>query len=319
MRKFVINENDSGQRADKFIMKVSDIPKGLMYKFIRTKKIKINRKKFDIAYKLQTGDIVEMYIDDEFFTERDKKSDNLPFANADTNINVIYEDNNILLVNKPVGVIVHSDKNNSGNTLADSVKNYLYQKGEYNPQNEKSFAPATCNRIDRNTCGIVICAKNASSLREINECIREHNLHKKYLCITVNIPSERQGIIKAYHFKDDKMNKVYISDTPKKNYREIATKYHIVCEKNGLCLVEAELITGRSHQIRASMAHIGCNILGDTKYGIKSANDKHRVYYQALCAYSLKFKFDSNSPLAYLNEKEFSIDMADIWFSGILK
>lgn len=311
MRKFIINENDSGQRADKFIMKVSNVPKGLMYKFIRTKKIKINRKKFEISYKLQSGDIVEMYIDDEFFSEM---TENLPFINADTNIDIVYEDKNILLVNKPVGVIVHSDKNNSGNTLADSIKNYLYKKGEYHPQNESSFSPATCNRIDRNTCGIVICAKNAASLREINECIREHRMHKKYLCLTVNEPKNSCGIINAYHFKDEKLNKVYISDVFKRNYKEISTKYRVIDNKNGLCLVECELITGRSHQIRASMAHIGCGILGDSKYGIKAANEKYKINYQALCAYSVRFEFDDKSNLAYLNDREISIDMQDIWF-----
>ncbi|HBN10950.1 MAG TPA: RluA family pseudouridine synthase [Ruminococcus sp.] len=314
MRKFIINSNDCGQRADKFIMKVSDIPKSLMYKFIRTKKIKLKRKKFEISYKLQEGDIMEFYVDDSFFHDNDKS---ISFSKATTDINIIYEDSNIMIISKPAGVIVHSDKNNTGNTLADSVKNYLYKKGEYDPFAEASFAPAVCNRLDRNTCGIVIAAKNAAALREVNEIIRLGKIHKKYLCIAVNCPEKPSGTIKAYHFKDDKLNKVFISDTQKTGYKQIITKYRVIENKNNLCLIEAELITGRSHQIRASLAHIGCPLLGDTKYGIKSANDRFKTYYQALCAYSLKFDCDSNSELGYLNNREFKIDMQDIWFSKI--
>lgn len=317
MRKFVINENDSGQRADKFIMKVADIPKNLMYKFIRTKKIKLNRKKFEISYRLQQGDILEFYIDDSFFKE--KNNDIPDFINASTDINIVYEDDNILIVNKPVGVIVHSDKNNKENTLADSIKNYLYKKGEYNPMQESSFSPAVCNRLDRNTCGMVISAKNAVSLREINECIRKRNIHKRYLCLTVNNPTANAGVIEAWHFKNENLNKVFISDTEKSGYKKIITKYKILRSTEKLCLNEIELITGRSHQIRASMAHIGCPILGDTKYGIKLANDSFKIYHQALCAYSIKFSFDSLSPLAYLDGKTFSIDFSDIWFSKFMK
>jgi 23S rRNA pseudouridine955/2504/2580 synthase len=313
MKKFIINENDSGQRADKFIMKVSDIPKSLMYKFIRTKKIKLNRKKFEISYRLQQGDTIEFYIDDSFF--RENKNDIPDFINAPDNLNILYEDDNILIVNKPVGVIVHSDKNNKENNLADSIKNYLYKKGEYNPMSEASFAPAVCNRLDRNTCGIVVSAKNATSLRAVNECIRERKIYKKYLCLLINKPPMDKGTIKAYHFKNDMLNKVFISDTEKNGYKEIITKYRIIKNKNDLCLAEIELITGRSHQIRASMAHIGCSILGDTKYGVKSANDRFNVYHQALCAYSAGFSFESSSPLAYLDGKTFSIDFSDIWFS----
>lgn len=313
MRKFVINSNDCGQRADKFIMKVSDIPKSLMYKFIRTKKIKLNRKKFEISYRLQEGDIMEFYIDDSFFHD-DK---NIPFCNAPSDIDIVYEDSNIIIINKPVGTIIHSDKNNTDNTLADSVKNYLYKKGEYDPFLEASFSPAVCNRLDRNTCGMVIAAKNAAALREINEIIRSGKIHKKYLCIAVNCPEKLSGTIKAYHFKDDKLNKVFISDTKKTGYKQIITKYKVLENNNNLCLMEIELVTGRSHQIRASLAHIGCPVLGDTKYGIKSANDRFNVYYQALCAYSLRFEADSQSELSYLNDREFKIDMHNIWFNKI--
>ncbi len=310
MRKFIINENDSGQRADKFIMKACNIPKGLMYKFIRTKKIKLNRKKFEISYKLQAGDILEFYIDDSFFYDTPK----LDFINAPVDLNVVYEDENILIVNKPKGIIIHSDKNNTENTLADSIKNYLYQKGEYSPQSENSFAPATCNRIDRNTCGMVIAAKNSQTLREVNEAIRLRKINKKYLCLLINKPHQDCGTIKAYHFKDDKLNKVFISGTEKQGYKEIITKYKFIETLNGLYLVEVELITGRSHQIRASMSHIGCAILGDTKYGVKSANDKYKMYHQALCAYSLSFNFDKDSFLSYLNDKNFKLDNSEIWF-----
>jgi len=256
MKKFIINENDSGQRADKFIMKVSEIPKSLMYKFIRTKKIKLNRKKFEISYKLQTGDVLEFYIDEAFF--KDKSSNAPDFLNASTDINIVYEDNNIILINKPDGVIVHSDRNNTGNTLADSIKNYLYKKGEFNPYTEASFAPAVCNRLDRNTCGIVIAVKNASSLREMNECIRNRKVHKKYLCLTVNTPSEKSGIIKAWHFKDENFNKVFISDDKKDGYKEIITKQRV----EDKFLQAVEQLRKEGDILFVVMVHVDCFMAG---------------------------------------------------------
>ena len=158
MHELKINSNDAGQRLDKFITKALDIPMSLLYKSIRTKKIKINRKRAEANTILQTGDVIQCFLPDEFFN---KTADEVSFARITPNLSIIYEDENILLLNKPQGVSVHEDENGSTNTLITHILAYLYKKGEYDPETEQSFTPALCNRIDRYTCGIVIAAKNA--------------------------------------------------------------------------------------------------------------------------------------------------------------
>ena len=169
MKEFKINKNDSGQRVDKFILKtVPKLPKSLLYKYIRLKRIKVNKKRCEISQVLAENDMVEMYINDEFFEIKK----NTEFLTINSSLNIIYEDENILIVNKPAGTDVHRGSQNNKETLIDIIKSYLYQKSEYNPDEENSFSPAICNRLDRNTTGLVIAAKNAQSLREINERIR---------------------------------------------------------------------------------------------------------------------------------------------------
>ena len=155
MKEIVIKENDSGQRLDKFLQKaVKTLPKALLYKYIRKKRIKVNDKRSEISYKLNTGDKVQLYINDEFF---EAKSENV-FLHAPSIVDVVYEDSNILLADKKVGLVVHEDESGSADTLISRIQHYLYNKGEYDPLHENSFAPALCNRIDRNTGGIVIAA-----------------------------------------------------------------------------------------------------------------------------------------------------------------
>ena len=170
MKSFTIQKNDAGQRLDKFISKaVPRLPKSLMYKYIRLKRIKLNGKRCDIADKLCEGDVLAMYIGDEFFSAATEND----FLSVSANIEIVYEDDNILLVNKPCGLVVHEDNSNTMDTLINRIKKYLYQKGEYLPENEASFTPSLCNRLDRNTQGIVICAKTAESLRILNQAVKE--------------------------------------------------------------------------------------------------------------------------------------------------
>lgn len=299
MVKFIVNENDSGQRIDKFITKaLPDLPKSMMYKLFRKKDIKINGKKCDISALLQTNDIVTVYVKQELSGE--KKHD-MSFLNVSDEINIIFEDDNVLIVFKPVGLDSHSNGTNTSDTLINRIKHYLYNKNQYIPEMENSFAPALCSRLDRNTSGLVISAKNATALREINESIRNGSIHKIYHCITVSAPPNDEDILTAYHKKDETRNIVKISDTPEKNFKEIKTGYKILKQKKGLTLVEVTLFTGRTHQIRAHLSHINAPILGDGKYGNISANKRYGVFRQALCACSLKFNFQETSPLAYLN------------------
>lgn len=300
MVTFTVNENDSGQRADKFITKaLPDLPKSMMYRLFRKKDIKVNGKRCDISAVLQAGDIVTVYVKQELSGE--KKHD-MNFLKAPDSVDIVYEDGNILIAFKPVGLDSHSNSTSTSDTLINRIKHYLYNRKEYLPETESSFAPALCSRLDRNTSGLVISAKNASALRELNEAVRNGSVHKIYRCITVSPPPESEDIISAYHKKDDTRNIVRISDTFREGYKEIKTGYKILDSKKGLSLVEVTLFTGRTHQIRAHLAHINAPILGDGKYGSISANKRYGVFRQALCACSLQFVLPKNSPLAYLND-----------------
>ncbi len=312
MKEFVINKNDAGQRLDKYITKsVPLLPQSLMYKYIRSKRIKVNNKRSEISYRLSENDIVSMYINDEFFEPVKPKYD---FLNAGKNLNIVYEDQNILLIDKPSGILSHPDEGNYTDTAITRIKRYLYEKGEYEPDKEASFAPALVNRIDRNTSGIIIAAKNAESLRILNEKLKNRELHKYYLCVAIGKLKNKSGIIEGFLEKNEKQNRVYISDKSKDNSKSISTKYNVLDYKNGLSLVEVELLTGRTHQIRASFSHLGNPLLGDGKYGTNAQNKKFGGYKkQFLYSYKLVFDFESDGGiLNYLNLKEFEVN--NVWF-----
>jgi 23S rRNA pseudouridine955/2504/2580 synthase len=220
-----------------------------------------------------------------------------------------------MLLNKRPGVLVHEDTNAAENTLIMHVKAYLAQKGEYDPLSEQSFSPALCNRIDRNTGGIVIAAKNAEALRLMNEKIRQDELRKFYLCAVHGKMPKGKDTLHGWLRKNSAENLVDISDQKKQGYKEIITKYRVLAEKNGDSLLEVELVTGRTHQIRAHLSHIGHPLLGDGKYGINRADREKGYKFQALYAYRLEFSFrEESGVLEYLNGKCFSIPEDAVWF-----
>lgn len=309
MKEFKISKNDSGQRLDKFITKaVPKLPKSLLYKYIRTKRIKLNGKRCEISIRLEEGDVIECYIIDEFFEEETKRPE---FMLAPSNIDVVYEDENILLINKPAGLLVHEGNDWCADTLIARLQHYLYKKKEYDPSKENSFVPALCNRIDRNTCGIVIAAKNAATLRVINDKIKDRELEKKYLCVVKGTPKQKSGILEHFILKNEKTNTVEALSSPKPGAKTAKTKFTVLASRDGMSLVEAELLTGRTHQIRAQFAATGHPLIGDTKYG--KAKDGHGFTWQALCSYKLTFRFENDAEhLAYLNGKSFSVK--DAWF-----
>ena len=314
MRIITVGKNDAGQRLDKFLSKaVKGLPMSLMYKSIRTKKIKVNRKRTEQNYVLKVGDEIQLFIRDEFFDNPEK--DDGALSRIVPKLNIVYEDQNVMLLNKRPGVLVHEDEDGGENTLIMHVKAYLYGKGEYDPQNEQSFAPALCNRIDRNTGGIVIAAKNAEALRVMNEKIKNGELRKHYLCLVHGVPPKRTDVLHAYLRKNSKDNLVQVRDGYFEGAKEIITGYTVLERRGEDSLLEVELFTGRTHQIRAQMSHIGCPLVGDGKYGVNRDDRAKGFKYQALYAYKLEFsRTDNNTSLSYLEGKTFSINKKDIWF-----
>ena len=307
MKEFKIGPNDAGQRLDRFLAKaVPLLPASLAQKYIRIKRIKCNGGRVERDTRLQEGDVLQLYINDEFFDK--PREDNAYLTVAVPKLNIVYEDEHILLVDKRPGLAVHPhDGAEYGRTLIDHIQAYLYQKREWSPRGENSFTPALCNRIDRNTGGIVIAAKTAEALRVMNQKIKDRELDKRYLAIVEGTPKPRVGSLKGYLFKDAKKNRVYVTDTPKTGSKSCQTNYKVLASNQGLSLVECELITGRTHQIRAQFAHAGHPLLGDGKYG--KLDKRYDRNYQALYSYKLTFKFTTDAGgLEYLNGKSFQVE-----------
>ena len=310
MKEFTIGPNDAGQRLDRFLAKaVPLLPASLAQKYIRIKRIKCNGARAERDTRLKAGDVLQLYINDEFFDK--PREDNAYLTVATPKLNIVYEDEHVILVDKRPGLAVHPhDGAEYGRTLIDHIQAYLYQKREWSPRAENSFTPALCNRIDRNTGGIVIAAKTAEALRVLNQKIKDREMDKRYLAIVEGTPKPREGSLKGFLFKDAKKNRVFITDTPQPGSKTCQTNYRVLTSAQGLSLVECELITGRTHQIRAQFAHAGHPLLGDGKYG--KLDKRFDRNYQALYSYKLTFQFTTDAgSLEYLNGKSFQVDKVD--------
>ena len=318
MKEFTIGPNDAGQRLDRFLAKaVPLLPASLAQKYIRIKRIKCNGARAERDTRLKSGDVLQLYINDEFFDK--PREDNAYLTVATPKLNIVYEDENILLVDKRPGLAVHPhDGAEYGRTLIDHIQSYLYQKREWRPREENAFTPALCNRIDRNTGGIVIAAKTAEVLRVLNQKIKDREMDKRYLAIVEGTPKPTTGSLKGYLFKDAKKNRVFVTDTPQPGAKTCQTNYKVLQSAKGLSLVECELITGRTHQIRAQFAHAGHPLLGDGKYG--KLDKRFDRNYQALYSYKLTVCFTTEAgSLEYLNGRSYQVnqvEFVDEYFPG---
>lgn len=301
-----IGPNEAGQRLDKFLRKLlKDVPLSAIFKALRKKDIRVNGKKQNEKYFLEEGDIVEIkYIQSK---REDKKE---KFIKVDPKgIKIVFEDDNMLIIEKWPGVLVHSDSNESEEpTLTDYVLSYLNDKGDYVPENELTFTPAACNRLDRNTSGIIIFGKSFEGLKCINEAIREDEIRKYYYTLAKG--KVKDGLYEAYILKNPETNVSKIYDTEVPNSKKIAMEIATVETNGAYSLIDVNLITGRSHQIRAHLAHLGNPIIGDNKYGDKRLNsffeNKYGLNYQYLYAYKLNFR-NINGKLNYLKNKTVAV------------
>ena len=306
--KVVIGPNEAGQRLDKFLRKwLEDVPLSTIYKAIRKKDIRVNGKKSKEKYFLQEEDIVEV----KYISTNPKKT---KFERIDNNLKITYEDENMLLVEKWPGVLVHSDRKNGEPTLTDYVLSYFYDKGDYTPEKEVTFTPASCNRLDRNTSGIVIFGKNYESLKALNEIIRNRDVDK-YYCALVR-GKLKDGIYEAYILKNENSNISRIYENEVKDSKKIAMDVKIIQTCGTFSFIEIQLLTGRSHQLRAHLNHIGNPIVGDPKYGDKKLNsffhNRYGLSYQYLYAYKLIFR-ECGEKLSYMKNKTISESLPPVF------
>ena len=303
MRTFQIGANDAGQRADKFLCKACPkLPKSLLYKTFRKKDVKCNGRRIPPETFLQAGDVLQVYLPDDCFgtAQKPKPAPVLPMPE------IVYEDAEIALLKKPVNLPVHADDKGSADTLAGRFLQYLAKNGDYDPAKEQSFTPALCNRLDRNTEGFVIGAKTAAALRTVNEMIRENRVTKRYLCITAGFPPKQQDTVSAYHRREEGQ-KAEISAKPREGFKPIRTGYEVLQKHDDLALVLVTLHTGRTHQIRAQMAALGCPVLGDKRYGNRDANRHYHISHQLLAACILQLDVPAEGHLlSALHGRSFS-------------
>lgn len=292
MQEIKIGVNDAGQRLDRFLQKhYTTLTKSMMYKAIRNKKIKVNRKRCTHDQKLQEGDSILLFLPYEFLETRQKAC---PVNTG--SVDVVYEDDDIVLVNKPAGLLSQSDEKGLQDTLVNRIQYYLYQKKEYDPQRENSFAPAICHRLDKNTSGLILAAKNARALRLMNDAIACHKVRKVYYAKIEGTPLWDTREVVCYIKKQETRALVQSNEAP--GYKEARMFVKVMERQKEQTMVQVHLETGRFHQIRASMAYLGYPLCGDVKYGYKGSEKKY-----SLCAYHLEIG-DVSLPIA---NKDFTV------------
>ncbi len=308
MKNFIITANDNMKRIDNFLMKLlPHLSRNEIFALLRNNKVKVNGKKTQHDYRLSFNDSIDIYLNDEYF---ETKINDL-FKLTKNDLNIIFEDKNIILLNKPIGLITHEDNKEKIHTLLNKLKLYMLESKQWNPEIEQTFEPSLCNRLDRNTSGIVIAAKNIEALRNLNEIIKNNEVKKFYYSVVYNKIPKKEDTLYAYHQKDVHKNIVKIVDSPQVGYKKIITKYKIIKSTDKYSVLEVELLTGRTHQIRAHLSFLKHPIIGDNKYSNKYIDKDSRFKTQLLVSYKIIFK-TTNDYFKYLNNKEFKLNK--IWF-----
>ena len=310
MKSFTAGPNENGVRLSRFVEGVTkDMPRSMMYKAFRNKRIKVNGKRAEPDTRLSAGDLIELYINDEFFPVS-KPTAKTVKPRRQPPVTVVYEDENFAVLYKPAHLLCHSDRTGDAN-LVDAFAAYLEAKGEYDPHAEKRFAPALCNRLDRGTEGLVLAAKSYAALRDLNAIIRDDMMKKEYLTITVGAPP--QGRFVAWLQHSEKNNKVRIHARESEGYKQIITEVTVIRQAGPFALCRIGLITGRTHQIRAHLAYLGHPVLGDIKYGNHKMNERTGLKTQALCAQRLTFgRIHEENTLQYLSGRVIKLNDPEI-------
>ena len=304
MREWTVGPEAGGKRLDRYLAaRLGGVPAGALQKFLRLGKIKRNGRRANAGDRLCAGDALQLYLDDDCFEAAPPRRPDPLLSRFRPHLAVLYEDSALLLIDKKPGMLVHPDASEKVNTLVTHVRAYLYQKGEYDP--ESGFAPAPCNRIDRFTGGIVIFDKTKDALLAVDALIRARKLRKFYHCIVRGALRPPEGVLKNFLLKGEK--RVRVLDRPEKGAQAAETRYRTLDARGGMSLVECELITGRTHQIRAQMAHAGHPLLGDGQYGDAAWNRAMGRGSQALYAIRLEFPRELTGVLAPLSGRSFAL------------
>lgn len=310
MREIVIRENEAGQRLDKLLGKyLSQAPKSFLYKMLRKKNITLNGKKAEGKEQTSVGDVVRIFLSEETYAKFSSEKPQSPVKEKVPSLDtkqIIYEDHHILIINKPAGIL--SQKASPEDvSVNEEILSYLLGRGEVTEEELRTFRPSVCNRLDRNTSGLLIAGKTLAGLQTMSELLRNRSLHKYYQCLVAGSVREKQRV-EGFLYKDPVLNKVRILDKEVPGAKPIATEYTPIRTGEKMTCLEVFLITGRSHQIRAHLSSIGHPIIGDVKYGKESINRYYQknfqLHHQLLHASRMEFP-EISGPLSYLSGRSF--------------
>ena len=303
MQEIIVTANEAGQRFDKLLAKyLNQAPKSFVYKMLRKKNIVLNGKKATGSEKLAVGDSVKLFLADETIQKFSKTE----IVKTNVNLDIVYEDEHILLINKPVGMLSQKAETKD-ESLVEHIISYMLNTGQLTETDLRSFKPSICNRLDRNTSGLVVAGKSLLGLQTMGELIKSRSIKKYYRCLVLGEIKKRE-YIKGYLTKDEITNKVCILAKREEGAMQIETAYEPIWSNGEITLLEVHLITGRTHQIRAHLSSISHPIIGDYKYGDRNINDEYKEKYgltsQLLHAFRLELP-ELEEPFSYVSNKQF--------------